>query len=199
MNTTKMKQKIEKKIDQIILGKMKISLVPGKSRYSAEDAAVKFIKVLSDEIDNHVGSDYSSGEFSALAREVMEGIGYNEPRKVGDHYEVDIYFSKDLHRESLYPKDKEGHPTPYADGIDNIVALLNSGYSTGSSVYGVWVNHKGEATKDELGNDKKIPSLRRRGGAGFIEQAISDFMGNYAGDYNVTQIIPSEEYSIRDE
>lgn len=189
MDTSKMRQKIEEKIDQILLGKIVVSGT-GKVKYTVEDAAAKFIQVLSREIDNHVGSNYAGGEFSALAREVMEGIGYNPPHKVGDNYEVDIYFANELHRESLSPKD-------YPEGIDNIIALLNSGYDASGSVSGVWTDHNGNRSVDEYGNVISIKSLPHREGAHFIEQAIRDFMGNYAADYHVLNIIPAEEYHIR--
>ena len=183
MGTSKMKKEIDKLTDDIMLGRIQFS---GKNMpKTPEDAAIKFIEVLSKEIEHHVGEDYRKGQFSELAHDVLKDLKYGDPYRVGDEYFIDVYFDTDLHRESLMPNKY--------DGIDNIAALLNKGYSAKHAVHGYWTNHKG------VESDEKIFSLTKRSGAHFVEQAINDFMGNYSSEYNVWKIIPSKEYQIRTE
>lgn len=67
-------------------------------------------------------------------------------------------------RDSLYP---EGYP----DGAEDIVALMNHGYSARGVVYGYWPKA-----------GKQIRSLQSRNGAYFIQQAASWFNQKYAGE-----------------
>ena len=98
-----------------------------------------------------------------------------------------IYFVDNLHRESLDP-DSYG-------GVDNIIAVLNNGYSAGDYVYGWWEGHEPTEnnayrsgwTGGRLGR-AYIRSRKDREGLRFIQQAISDFNGNYGSDYNVTAV-----------
>lgn len=190
METPEMKTKVREFTDSILLGKIRVS---GKGAMKApktvEDAAAKFIEVLYNELNSHIGADYVNGEFSALARDALSDLDYGKPYRVGDEYYIGVYFNTDLHRKSL-------EPTKYG-GIDNIAALLNSGYLARNYVYGVWTDHMGDRSTDVHGRTKKIPSLRERAGTHFVEQAIADFMGNYATEYNVLSITPSEDYEIR--
>lgn len=185
---------IKKKRDEIVkgilLGKITIGFGDGSgSLKTVEEAADKFIQVLHSEISSHVGEPYEVGGISGLAQDVMDEVDYGKPYCVGDKYYIDIYFTNELSRQSLRPKEY--------DGIDNIVALLNSGYDAIDYVYGFWIDHTGQVSSDMEGNPKKIFSLKSRGGAHFMEQAIIDFMGNYATEYNVTKIELSDEYGVR--
>lgn len=100
-----------------------------------------------------------------------------------------IYFEDELHRDSLYP---EGY-----DGVQNIIALLNNGYHAKDYVYGSWEGHSptGESKLDGRSIDTSayIRSRKDREGLQFIQQAISDFNGNYGADYNVTAVA-SDDY-----
>lgn len=181
METSKMKKKIDKLTDDIMLGR--IQFFGKNAPKTPEDAASKFIEVLHKSIESHIGQDYSNGQLSELAYDALYELNYSKPYRVGDSYYIDIYFDSDLHRESVAP-DRY-------DGIDNIAALLNNGYRANDAVFGVWEKHNGESAF--------IMSLPFRDGAHFVEQAINDFMGNYSSEYNVWKIIPSEEYQIRTE
>lgn len=182
METPKMKKKVRELTDNILLGRIQVSGNGSmKAPKTVEDAAFKFMEVLTNELTNHIGEDYGSGEFSTLAQDVLSELDCGKPYKVGDEFYINVYFNTDLHRESILPERY--------DGIDNIAALLNNGYSARDSIYGFWTNHHGKTAK--------IISLEYRRGAHFVEQAIADFMGNYATEYNVLSITPSEDYEIR--
>jgi hypothetical protein len=100
-----------------------------------------------------------------------------------------IYFGDDLHRDSLY---SDGY-----EGINNVVALLNNGYHAKNYVYGWWEGHKpsGESIYNSgVGStDAYIRSRKDREGLHFIQQAVTDFNGNYGSDFNVTAVA-GEDY-----
>lgn len=82
-------------------------------------------------------------------------------------YTMAIYFEDDLHRDSLMPDRYEG--------AHNIIAILNNGYSENKNmekVWGVW-------------HGARIHALTGRAGLQFMQQAVSDFNGNYSSDYGV--------------
>ena len=184
MNSPKMEKKVEEYVDEVIVGRIVFRQTGSKKAKTIEEAADKFIEVLSNEINQHVGTNFSKGNISELARDALCGLDYGKPYKVGDNYCINVWFENELHRESLLPKEW--------DGIDNIAALLNSGYIAGGAVYGEWIDHNQKSHGD-------VWSLRKRAGAHFVEQAISDFMGNYATEYNVIKIEASDDYRIRND
>lgn len=109
-----------------------------------------------------------------------------KPIRVGETWEVCLYFGGELHRDSL---DNE---LPY-HGIDNIVALFNNGYEAGDYVYGWWDGHapKGEALLRMAtpGEDFAwVRSKKQRQALRFIQQAVSDFNGNYGAELNMTAV-----------
>lgn len=153
----------QKKVDdvtsRIILGSIKLQ--SGKSTHTPEEAAEKFIGVLQDTIN-------SSG-LSVGAIEAISNIDHGSAHNIGKNlYTIMVYFVGDMSRPSL-DEVKYG-------SIQDIVALFNNGVDhTMRPVHGLW---HGEETWSKT----VIP------GAHFIEQAINDFMGNYASEYNVTNI-----------
>lgn len=185
MNTPAKKAEASAKIDGYMMSKVGLSFgvshsgAAGKRMMPPSFAAMKFIDTLTDEIRSHLGSNYANGDFHYTALEALTEISHSEPYRVGDRYYVDIYFDGDLSRPSLAPDEY--------DGIGNIAALLNNGYTASHRVYGVWENHS-------IG-DERIASLLSRGGAHFVQQAIRDYMGNYAADYGVIDIKVSDEYN----
>jgi hypothetical protein len=190
MESPSIRKKRDEIVKGILLGKITIGFGNGGgSLKTVEEAADKFIQVLHFEINSHIGEDFANGGISELAAEVMEDVQFGKPYSIGDKCYIDVFFMEELSRESLRPEEY--------DGIDNVVALLNSGYVANDYVYGVWTNHRGHRSTDMEGNPKKIASLKSRGGAHFMEQAIIDFMGNYATEYNVTKIELSDEYGVR--
>lgn len=175
-------KEVKPKLEKYMLTGVTFGL-KGKLPKSPEEAAMKFFEVLKWEITDHIGASYASGDISLeAANQIISSIYYDKPRKVGDRYRIDIWFEGDHHRDSLAPDTY--------DGVDNIIALLNKGYpSDGRSrirpVHGVWQGH----------GDEEIYSLTHRSGAHFIEQAVTDFMGNYGTDYGVVDIEVSDEYT----
>lgn len=196
-NSPAMDEKKAKIVDQVMLGRLVLRgdgsfAQNAKKVHTVEEAAIKFILTLTQEMRDHIGSQYSDGEFSELAYEVMEDIGYGDPYKIDDNlYSIDIYFETELNRKSL---DQDRYP----EGIDNIIALLNSGYNASHAVYGMWTNHRGDKSRDMAGEPSGIFSLPHRGGAHFLEQAKTDFLGNYGSEYNITDIVFAPEYNIRE-
>lgn len=152
-------KKIEQKVDSVIAGGGYKDTINGRKVTAAgmSMAAAKFIEVLQNEIN---GSNIGiSGAIS---------LEHSSPYKVGKNkYQVEIWFSNNLHRDSLLPSKYSG--------VDNIVALFNNGYSAGNTVYGIW-------------HGKEIASLKERTGIHFIDSAVRNYMGNYASEYGIIDI-----------
>lgn len=138
------------------------------------EAAAKFIHVLNLTADEYDLPDSIKKHFRTM--------GYSKIHKLADGTEVIwIYFTDDLSRQSLY---SDGY-----DGVENIVALFNKGYEAKNFVYGDWDGHSptGEARVDNrsIESSAYIRSRIKREGLHFMQQAVSDFNGNYGSDYNV--------------
>lgn len=184
MDTPEKKAEAAKKIDAYMMSRVGLAFGMAGSGGSPPGgppslAAAKFIEVLEKEIHNHVGGSYESGGMSQSALAALSNISHSEPYRVGDKYYVDIFIAGELGRPSLAP-ERYG-------GIDNIAALLNNGYTAAHRVYGVW---KGHSVGDE-----RIASLTSRGGSHFVQQAVIDFLGNYAAEYGVIDIEVSDIYN----
>lgn len=153
------KKRLSKIVDDAVAGR--IVLEGNTSAHSPEEAAGKFISVLNMNI---ASSGLSGGAASAIPEP-----DYLPPIKIGDgKYMITVYFSGDASRPSL----DESH----YGGIDDIVLLFNNGVGhTMKQVHGEW-------------HGKEAWSKTNITGSHFIENAISDFMGNYATDYGVTSI-----------
>lgn len=182
--TERFKREKDKLVSSALLGRITLGAGSGLQNNieNATSAADKFISVLRNEISTHVGSLYSKGQFSELALDVLDDIVHGAPYSDGERVYIDIMFTDKRHRESL-------DPASYSEGIDNIIALLNNGYKANGAVFGDWTDHEGIEHEDQW-------SVHTRGGAHFVEQAVMDFMGNYATDYNVIDIT-AEEYGVR--
>lgn len=120
----------------------------------------------------------------------FDSLNYTNPVEVGEgRYMVSVYFSDDLHRDSL--ENDLGY-----EGIDNIIALFNNGVHAENFVYGWWDNHSpsGEAFGRSMPEDDFawVRSKKDREGLHFIQQAVSDFSGNYGSIYNVTATAGSD-------
>lgn len=101
-----------------------------------------------------------------------------------------IYFSGDLRRESLEATDdsadywaSRGFGKHTGEGINNIVALFNNGYSKDSikTVFGLW------ASTGEIVHNKT-----ERDGLYFIQRAVDEFNTSWAHLYDATAIAGSE-------
>lgn len=178
INWNSISKKIEKAVNTPTVKKKIESCVNEKININAQEAAQKFVDILQKSIMASAGENYASGDLGTAAIQALLSLNFNTgtPYKQGNNYIINISFDGDKHRESLAPAQY--------DGVDNIVALLNSGYSAGHTVYGVWKGH----------TDGTIPSLTKRGGAHFIEQAVNEFMRNYAHYYDIKDVQVSDIY-----
>lgn len=153
-----LQKKVEDKINSLIVNGGVVSTSGGKAITigGASAAAAKFIEVL----QNEIGSDIAISSTISLS--------HGSPVKVDtNRYQIDIWFSDNLHRDSLVPSRYKG--------VDNIVALFNNGYSAGNTVYGIW-------------HGEEIASLKERTGMHFIDSAVRNYMANYASEYGVIDV-----------
>lgn len=178
--TPKFKKKVNKKVDDMIFSGNIMPASAGSRHitiFAPSLAAEKFIEVLQSEIIRCAGESAEDGELGASAIAALIQLDHDEPIKVGtNRYQIGVSFTEDLSRDSLYPGKY--------DGIENIAALLNAGYSAFDRVYGKWDGH---------GNDR-IASLQHRSGAHFIENAIRNYMLSYAKTYGVIDIEIDDVY-----
>lgn len=178
--SAKFQRQIEAKTDEIVLtGGGKGLAGKAITIGGASMAAAKFIEVLQNEIrDLEASSGFAEGKLGHTAVSALEKLEHGSPRKIGKNkYQIEVWFSDDLYRESLAPDEY--------DGIDNIAALLNKGYTANQPVYGVWMGHSGSFN---------IASLPQRSGAQFIQSAIRNYMANYATEYGVVDIKVDDIY-----
>lgn len=178
--SAKFQKQIEAKTDEIVLtGGGKGLAGKAITIGGASMAAAKFIEVLQNEIrDLEASSGFAEGKLGHTAVSALEKLEHGSPRKIGKNkYQIEVWFSDDLHRDSLAPDEY--------DGIDNIAALLNKGYTANQPVYGVWMGHSGSFN---------IASLPQRSGAQFIQSAIRNYMANYATEYGVLDIKVDDIY-----
>lgn len=174
-------KKIDSKVDTMLMRGGAIANGQGAIIYGTSMAAAKFIEVLQNEIQSHAissgGGGFSAGGLGATAIDALIKLEHGEPIKVGrNRYQIAVWFTDDLSRESLSPDKYQG--------VDNIAALLNSGYSAGHQVYGIWKGH----------GDERRASLVERDGIHFIENAIRNYMANYAKEYGVIDIKVDDIY-----
>lgn len=85
-------------------------------------------------------------------------------------YTMEICFTDNLHRDSLRPD--------LYDGANNIVAILNNGYSENKNMEKVWGVWRGT----------RIHALTGRTGLRFMQQAAMDFNASYGAEYGVTAV-----------
>lgn len=184
MGTSKFQKQIEAKVDDIMMygGVTKQGHVA--TIYGTSMAAAKFIEVLQNEIKSNAMADGGGGlsgrGLGATAVSALTKLQHGDPVKVGkNRYQIAIWFSDDLHRDSLAPD--------HYDGVENVAALLNKGYSAANTVYGTWPGHG-------YASDFNIPSLQHREGLHFVENAIREYMANYAKEYGVIDIDVDDAY-----
>lgn len=174
------KKRIAAKTDEIILhGGGSSGSGSSLTITGASGAAGKFIEVLQEEIRSlEATSGFADGKLGSTAVSALEKLEHGTPVKVGENqYQIEVWFSNDLRRDSLAPDEY--------DGISNIAALLNKGYKANQTIYGIWMGH------NEWFN---IPSLPQRAGAQFIQNAIRNYMANYAAEYGVVDIKVDDIY-----
>ena len=146
-------------------GKVKRDYAAKKEEVMKEKANVvtsKFIQVLRDAVDN--------SNLSANARDAVNDFDSTNPEMASDDsFIVGVYFDGDMSRPSL-------NTERYPEGIDDIAALLDKG-----------VDHKMHVVRGEW-HGKEIYSRTVIKGENFIQDAIDDFNGNFAAEYDVRDI-----------
>lgn len=116
----------------------------------------------------------ASCDLPASVMEHIESFDIDSASEESDEfYYVGISMSDNAKRPSVQPEKY--------DGVHNIVALFNTGYSANGRVFGHWESA-----------DKDIWTLQHREGLRFIQQAIDRFNSTYAKEYNVTVFLSSE-------
>jgi len=158
---TAFQKKVEEKVDAAMLSG---GTLGGKTVHSVTEAAEAFIDVMKSEV---AGAN-ASGLIGEYGMSALNDLEHDSPGKSGKNtYQIGVSFTTDHHRSSLAP-DRY-------DGVDNIIALLNRGYSAGGTVYGKW-------------HGKQIASKMSRPGAHFVENGVSNFMGSRARECGVKSI-----------
>ena len=152
------KEMLTNAVDKYMLGRVSVQ---ERNLPCITKLAHILVQTLNKEIIASEGENYSQGDLGSSAVAALSLLGNSTPYKNGDKYYVDIYFMKDLHRESLY---SEGYP----EGALNIAAILNKGINSS----------KDTPVRGEWHNDY-IYGLLKREGAHFIERAVNDFIENY--------------------
>lgn len=159
VNSSAGQNRVQEITDKVMLGSMRLQ--SSGSIHTPEEAAAKFIEVLHKEME-------SSG-LSTNAINAISNLEYSSPISLKDGtYIINVYFTGDLSRPSL-DEARYGR-------INDLAMLFNEG-----------VDHKMRPVKgtwhgNEIWSKTIIP------GAHFMEQAVTDFIGNYSTEYNVLDI-----------
>lgn len=124
--------------------------------------AEEFIRILSNKM-SLAGFEYGDYLY-------WTDIGYDEAT---GQYEIHVNFKpKEVERPSLFPGDKKTKKG-YPDGIGNIAALMNTGYSAKNYVYGT------------MPDGRRGRSLISREGSWFMQAAVKEFMQMYGAGITV--------------
>lgn len=145
----------------------------GEGLTVAQEAGKKFADVLKQTIE--------TSPLSAGVVEAISNIGVEPPKHIKENtYQVTVYFKDDLSRMSL-------SPSRY-NPINDLAELYNDGVSHRMKrVYGKWYSKTGYRAWDGWGN-QRVGSRTVIPGTHFMEQAINEFMQNYAPKYGVVNI-----------
>jgi hypothetical protein len=123
-----------------------------------------------------------SYDLPASVMKNINSISATKPYQTANgEWRVDLFFTDDLSRESLYSEQY--------DGIVNIIALFNNGYLARDTVYGFWDNHEYTGEWNVLrvlpgANFAYIRSKIGRPALQFIQEAVRSFnisIGNSLG------------------
>ena len=107
----------------------------------------------------------------------IERPSYSAPSlSYNGKYTVDITFKR-IHSDSWYPEEY--------DGVDNLIKLLDQGYSARSSVY--LINYEnGTVKRNRDGTVKVSWSLKKRDGLHFTRKACTEFNGRTPANIKAT-------------
>lgn len=93
----------------------------------------------------------------------------------GSDYLTTIDFKGDFKRESVAPNK-------WPEGVDNILVLLNNGYSANNRLWGSW------KSKTLGGGTQRIQTISQREGAQFVQGAISSFQSEFSAKYKISLV-----------
>lgn len=157
-----------------------------------EDASSKLALAIINSARSYAGMS-GSGGIPPSVMSLIETLDYTKPMEMSDgSYVVNMYFCL-ADRDALYrPSLSDAY-----DGVNNIIALFNSGYSANGYVYGYWDNHQytGEwnTLRQNLGdNFAYIRSRKERDGLYFMQSGVDDFNGNYGSYYGANAVLGDE-------
>ena len=168
------KKRMDAKIKEYRSGKDSKVNSSGKTNGGSRILTPAQIKRLSKEFISILRKTAAASDLADSVMEHIESFDFTEPYIAPDgSMVVAVYMTDNPHRDSLYPKKY--------DGVDNIVALMNCGYSANGEVFGIW-------------KDKRIVSLQMREGKWFMQKAADEFERLYGEEYGVTVAI-APEYS----
>lgn len=120
----------------------------------------------------------------------------------GEDVRFDLVFVDNLSRKSLYPEE-------YDDGLENIIALFNTGIKangepTSNYAYGWWDNHEYDNSKDPSGEvawksrgvtgSIFVKSKRYREPLRFIQEGIEEFKKMVNGKVDISTISVKQIY-----
>lgn len=165
MGTNDGKERRNKLVKSYIAGNAVIESLKNSIKGTPEEAGRCLKSCLLESIES---SGMSSGVESALT----SAVDMTEPVDVSHNdslrYVITVGFFDDMSRPSLLPSKY--------DDIANLADLYNEGVDHWmKQVYGYW-------------HGRHIGSTQRIEGKHFVEQAVQDFKGNYASDYDVLDI-----------
>ncbi len=141
----------------------------GAAAANLQEAAEKMISILR--------ATAASFDLPASVQQHFESLHVSAPRDGPDGtYSVEIYFTGDLHRDSLEPQNY--------GGVNNVVALLNNGYDEHPAMEHVWGYWHGV----------HIHGLTQRTGLRFMQEAVHEFNSLYGAKYGVTAFV-GEDYN----
>lgn len=145
-----------------------------------ELAAIKLVDILIANLPDSIRDSFRSD---------WDSIGgwYTQPYQSSDDcWEIDVIIpSSLLDRPSLTSYVEEGSKHYTGRGVDNIVALLNNGWSYPEerAPFGTWESKGAE-----------IYAKHERRGGHFMQQAVTDFNGNYGSDFSCTAKLNTDIY-----
>lgn len=136
-------------------------------------------------IKNYMEADASNPNHPNSVFMDVSSISADLPILTNGQYEVALRFTNNLSRDSL---DSDNY-----DGVDNIIALFNNGYTARNYVYGWWDVHKfpgGHAVINNVVVDSDIYTRSKlsREGSHFMQKAVDEFNAAY-GRYGITAIL----------
>lgn len=157
-----------------------------------EDAAAKLALMITNAARSYAGMS-GSGGIPPSVMSLIETLDYTKPMEMSDgSYVVNLYFCL-ADRDALY---RPSLLDTYG-GIDNIIALFNSGYNASDYVYGYWDNHQytGEwniLRQNPFSDFAYIRSRKERDGLYFMQSGVDDFNGNYGSYYGANAVLGDE-------